>query len=91
MLFTDTDSLDYEIEDGSVYEQCFKEKHLFDFSGHPKDSVYYCDLNKKVLGKMKDEFGGVKIKEFVELKSKMYPLIASNDLEVSKAKGVNLV
>ena len=40
---------------------------------------------------MKDEFNGVKIDEFVGLKSKMYPLIAENDLEVSKAKGVNLV
>ena len=40
---------------------------------------------------MKDEFGGVKIDEFVGLKSKMYSLIASSDLEVNKAKGVNLV
>ena len=50
-----------------------------------KDSIYYCDLNKKVLGKIKDEFGGVKLVEFVELKSKMYSLIACNDLEVNKA------
>ena len=40
---------------------------------------------------MKDEFNGVKIDEFVGLKSKMYSLIAENDLEVNKAKGVNLV
>ena len=79
-----------EIEDGNVYDQCFKDKHLFDFSGYPKDSVYYCDLNKKVLGKMKDEFNGVKIDEFVGLKSKMYSLIARNDKEVNKGKGVNL-
>ena len=44
---------------------------------------------KKALGKMKDEFNGVKISEFVGLKSKMYSLIACNDKEVSKAKGVN--
>ena len=73
LLFTDTDSLVPEIKGGgNVYDQCFKDKHLFDFSGYPKDSVYYCDLNKKVLGKMKDEFNGVKIDEFVGLKSKMY-------------------
>ena len=42
-----------------------------------------------MLGKMKDEFNGVKIGEFVGLKSKMYSLIACNDLEVNKAKGVN--
>ena len=90
LLFTDTDSLVYEIKDGNVYDQCFKDKQLFDFSGYPKDSVYYCDLNKKVLGKMKDELKGVKIDEFVGLKSKMYSLIAKNDKEVNKAKGVNL-
>ena len=39
---------------------------------------------------MKDEFNGVKIDEFVGLKTKMYSLIACNDLEVNKAKGVNL-
>ena len=46
LLFTDTDSLIYEIKGDNVYEQCFKDKHLFDFSGYPKDSVYYCDINK---------------------------------------------
>ena len=39
---------------------------------------------------MKDELGGVKIVEFVSLKSKMYLLIAENDKEVNKGKGVNL-
>ena len=43
-----------------------------------------------MFGKMKDEFNGVKIVEFVGLKSKMYSMIVCNDLEVNKAKGVNL-
>ena len=54
-MFTDTDSLVYEIKDKNVYEQCFQDKKLFDFSGYSKDSV---------LGKMKDEFNEVKIIEF---------------------------
>ena len=93
MLFTDTDSLVYEVRGGggNVYEQCFKDKHLLDFSGYPKDSVYYDDSDKKMLGRMKDEFGGVKIDEFVGLKSKMYSLIDCNDLEVNKANGVNFL
>ena len=40
LLYTDTDSLVYEIKSGNVYEPCFKDKHLFDFSGYPKDSVH---------------------------------------------------
>ena len=97
LLFTDTDSLVYEIKNGNVYEQCFKDKHLFDFigylkdiSGYPKDSVYYCDINKKVLRKMKDELNANKIDEFVGSKSKMYSLISFDGAEINKAKGVNL-
>ena len=30
--------------------------------------------NKKIIGKMKDEFGGVIVDKFVELKSKMYSM-----------------
>ena len=89
LLFTDTYSLVYEIRGGNVYEQCFKDKELFDFSGYDKNTICYCDTNKKVLGKMKDEFNGNKIDEFVGLKSKMYSLI-SGDWEVNKAKGANL-
>ena len=89
LLFTDTDSLVYEIKDQDVYEQCLKDRELFDFSGYPIDSKYYNSTNKKVLGKMKDEFNGVKIAELVGLKSKMYSLISLDDKEVSKAEGVN--
>ena len=90
LLFTDTDSLVYEIKGGNVYDQCFKDKHLFVFSGYPKDSIYYCDINKKVLGKMKDESNGDKVDGFVGLKSKMYSLISFDGKKVNKATGVNL-
>ena len=63
---------------------------MFDFSGYPEGSIYFDDSNKKVLGKMKDEFNGLSIDEFVGLKSKIYSLVACNDLEFNKAKGVNL-
>ena len=33
----------------------------------------------------------LKLMKFVELKSKMYSLIACNDMEINKEKGVNLV
>ena len=44
---------------------------------------------KQVLGKTKDELNGVKISEFVGLKSKTYSFISADDKEVNKAKGVN--
>ena len=39
-----------------------------------KDFKFFDETNKKVIGKMKDEFGGVIVIEFVGLKSKMYSI-----------------
>ena len=74
LLFTDTDSLTYETKSKDVYEECFKWKNLFDFSNYSKDSKCFNETNKKVVGKMKYEFGGDIITEFVGLKSKMYSI-----------------
>ena len=69
LLFTDTDRLTYEIKSENVYEKFFKWKDLFEFSNYSKDSRFCDEINKKVIGKMKDEFGGVIVDEFVGLKS----------------------
>ena len=48
---------------------------MFDFSNYSAKSKSYDDINtnnKLVVGKMKDETGGVAIEEFVRLKPKMY-------------------
>ena len=37
LLYTDTDSLAYEIKSEDVLEEFFKHKHLFDLSNYPKD------------------------------------------------------
>ena len=80
LLFTDTDSLVYEIKgNDSVYDKVFKDKELFDFSGYDKESVYYDCVNKKVIGKMKDEMSGKIIAEFVGLRSKMYSIVTVDD------------
>ena len=71
LLFTDTDSLTYEIKSKDIYEEFFKWKDLFDFSNYSKDSKFFNETNKKVIGKMKDEFRGVIIIEFVGLRSKI--------------------
>ena len=72
LLFTDTDSLTYEIKSENVYEEFFKWK---DFSNYSKDSKFFDETNKKVIGKMKDESEGKIIGEFVGLKSKMYSML----------------
>ena len=89
-MFTDTDSLTYEIKLENFYKEFFKWKDLFDFSNYSKDSTFYDDTNKKVIGKMKDEYGGVIIDEFIGLKSKMYSIKKIDGSESSTAKGVNI-
>ena len=88
LLFTDTDSLTYEIEAEDVYEDLWKDKDLFDNSDYPIDSPYFCKKNKKVIGKFKDEAKGVPINEFVGLRSKMYSYIKDNQEEERTAKGI---
>ena len=90
MLFTDTDSLTYEIKSEDVYGEVFKNKHPFDFSNYPKDSKFFNSANKNVVGKMKDVSDGKIIDEFVGLKSKMYSRKNINGKESSTAKGVSI-
>ena len=59
LLFTDTDSLTYEIETEDVYEDLWKDKDLFDNSDYPENSPFYFKENKKVIGKFKDEAAGI--------------------------------
>ena len=89
LLFTDADSLVYEIKTEDVHEGFYQDKYLFDFSEYPLDSKFFDPVNKKVIGKMKDDFKGRIISEFFGLMSKMYSLISVDDEEVTKAKGVN--
>ena len=41
LLFTDTDSLVYEIKWENVYKEFFKWKDLFGFNNYSKDSIFY--------------------------------------------------
>ena len=90
LLFTDTDSLTYELKSKYVYEEFFKWKDLFDFRNYSKDSKFFNETNKKVIGKMKDEFGGVIITEYVGLKSKMCSIKKIDGKKHNTVKGVNI-
>ena len=89
-MFTDTDSLTYEIKSENVYKDFYKWKNLFDFSNYSKDSTLYDDTIKKVIGKMKEEHGGAIIDQFIGLKSKMYSIKKIKGSESSTTKGVNI-
>ena len=89
LLLTDTDSLVYEIKTENGYDDFYQDKNLFDPSDYSLDLKFFDPTNKKVIGKMKDEFKGKIIDEFARLKSKKFSLISVDDEEVTKAKGVN--
>ena len=63
---------------------------MFDFSNYSKDSKFFDETNKKVIGKMKDEFGEAIVAEFVVLKSKMYFIKKIDGKECNTAKGVSI-
>ena len=88
LLFTDTDSLTYEIEAEDIYQDYWNDKDKFDNSDYPKNSPYCNEINKKVIGKFKDEARGVPITEFVGLKSRMYSYIKSDEKCGKTAKGI---
>ena len=91
LLFTDTDSLMYEIETEDFYKDISGDvKDRFDTSDYPENhpSGIPTGINKKVLGMMKDEAGGKIIKEFVGLRSKLYSFVMDDGEETKKCKGI---
>ena len=59
LLFTDTDSLMYEIKTEDVYEDFIEDKKTSDFSNYSLKSKYYNDSNKLTVCKMDDEAADV--------------------------------
>ena len=90
LLFTDTDSLMYDIETHDFYKDINPDiASLFDTSNYPRDhaSGIQTGVNKKVPGMFKDEAGGKQIIEFVGLRAKLYSY-RMNHIEEKKCKGV---
>ena len=88
LLFTDTDSLTYEIETGDAYKDFWKDKNKFDDSDYPAESQFFDKTNKNVIGKFKDEASGTPIIEFIGLRSKMYSYLKDNQNVGKTAKGI---
>ena len=81
LLYTDTDSLLLEIKTEDVYKDTEKNKSFYDTSDYPKEHPLHSTVNKKVLGKMKDECAGIPISEYVGLRSKMYSVMTEGKSE----------
>ena len=91
LLFSDTDSLMCEIQTEDFYKDISGDvKDRFDTSDYPENhpSGIPTGINKKVLGKMKDEAAGKIIKEFVGLRAKLYSFIMDDRGEIKKCKGI---
>ena len=92
LMFTDTDSLLYEIQTADFYEDIKPDINtLFDTSNFSDDhaSGIETGINKKVVGKFKDEAGGKIIEEFVGLRAKLYSYkMFENKVEYRKCKGI---
>ncbi|XP_021342706.1 uncharacterized protein LOC110443060 [Mizuhopecten yessoensis] len=103
LLMTDTDSLLYHVQCPDVYDDMYRDRHLFDLSNYPIDHRCHDTKNKKIPGYFKDETGSEPIAEFVGLRAKMYsyvyavqsrletdnPTVLRNDMkEKQVAKGI---
>ena len=91
LLFTDTDSLAYEIKTEDFYKDIAGDLAAkFDTSNFPKNhpSGIPTGINKKVVGMFKDEAGGEIIEEFVGLRAKLYSYKLLQGNEEKKCKGV---
>ena len=91
LLYTDTDSLLFEVETENVYKDMKQSTEKYDFSDYPKNHSCYSTANKKVVGKFKDECCGRPIAEFVGLRPKMYSILGASENNIKKAKGVQRV
>ena len=91
LLFTDTDSLMYQIETKDFYKDIEEDVETkFDTSDYPANhpSGIPTGLNKKVIGMFKDEVAGKQITHFIGLRPKLYSFKIEEGKNVKKCKGI---
>ena len=99
LLYSDTDSLMYEIKtekNSYFYEKLYEKREIldnFDFSNSPSDHFLHNAENKLTVLKFKDEFPGYIIRcieEFVALKPKLYSILSQSKYISFKITGSKL-
>ncbi|CAH3144720.1 unnamed protein product, partial [Porites evermanni] len=91
LLFTDTDSLMYQIQTDDFYKDIYNDVYYrFDTSDYPSNhpSGIPTGLNKKVIGMFKDEVAGKQITHFIGLRPKLYTFKIEDGYTTKKCKGV---
>ena len=78
LCYTDTDSFIINIKTNDFYE---------DIASDVENRPLPMGKNKKVIGLMKDELGGMVIAEFATLRPKTYSFLTDDGKEDKKAKG----
>lgn len=87
LLYTDTDSLAYEVFTDDFYKDMGEMSEHFDFSNfNPNSDLYNCE-NAAIPGLMKDDVSGTPIEEMVCLRPKMYSVKLADRVKKT-AKGV---
>ena len=90
LCYMDTDSFVMHVNTNDFYHDISNDVNLlFDTSNYSTKLLrpFPIGINKKVLGKFKDELGGKTMSEFCALKAKAYAYKLNDDSECKKAKG----
>ena len=85
MCFTNTDSLLYDI-----YKDILRDQDMYEFSEYPTNHSNYSEMNKKVVGKFKDELNSIALEEFIGLRPKCYSLLFHGEVKDNIVKHRNL-
>ena len=101
LIFTDTDSLCYRIRTLDIYADMLASWEEFDWSGYSPDHPVFAGMtpeavaemrnfNKKVIGKMKDECDGKRMKSIAAIRAKCYSFQMADDAagDTIKCKGI---
>jgi hypothetical protein len=89
MMMTDTDSFINRIRCQDLHHELSKIQGLLDTSNYPVDHPLFSTANAKVLGKFKDECGGLQMVGLELHAVKNYSAKLANESEIKHLKGIS--